>query len=770
VPSRPRNQSSAASDCVSIANSRVVLVLLRIYRAMPGLITDIDESDSVRPLWPWIRLEATHLRNAFTSPPAVMNRKRHSNRVQRVTDRRVADLEFDPPTWFCELQNRDLPLPEEAPDPKLLDILADALRRDVPCFRPLFAAVERRIERMVSKHSLPSDKNIELLTKLLHLSCAERAVLSLCNAIEASSVGSSLFSQFSRQTRQIQALQRGTRQASEHDVRAAISHQSQLVRSGLLYREQTNHSQHRDLEDILRLSRQGAALLGAAVQSLEDMARAVLKPLAQSRATVPLTWPHLSERGKLLEALLKNALKSGTRGINLLFYGAPGTGKTEFASQLLLNIGVQGYSVEDRSEHEASANRHERLASMHLSQLFAPAKRSVMVLDEAEDIFQDDYNNPLAKVFGAREGSKSWMNSILEDNAQPVIWISNQVSHIDPAYLRRFTYCLDFPTTPRVVRRVQAQRYLEPVGCTADVIDSIASHEHVSPALLASAARFVVMAGAKGAGADVAAKHVLIDTLKAMGKELASAPPACTTRFDSAYLNVKGNVTPEAIIGGLQRLGKGTLLLSGPPGTGKTQLAAEIAQRLGRELVYRTAADINTMWFGESERNVARMFSQCDPASEILFLDEADTLLTSREADSNRVNIAVAAEFLRRVETFEGVFVCATNHSARLDAALMRRFAFRLEFDPLTMVQRHRILCELALQWREESSDPPPSLDPQVAARLVRLDQLTPGDYANVAKRARSLGLVLDAAQWVDELTAEHDAKPQVRRTPIGFL
>ncbi len=53
---------------------------------------------------------------------------------------------------------------------------------------------------------------------------------------------------------------------------------------------------------------------------------------------------------------------------------------------------------------------------------------------------------------------------------------------------------------------------------------------------------------------------------------------------------------------------------------------------------------------------------------------------------------------------------------------------------------------------------------------LGRLDQLTPGDFANVVKRVRALQLDLSVEEWLDELQAEHDAKPQAARSSMGFV
>lgn len=483
-----------------------------------------------------------------------------------------------------------------------------------------------------------------------------------------------------------------------------------------------------------------------------------------------LEWPHLQEKTDLLQGLLVRCLADKEAGVNILLYGAPGTGKTEYARHLIEKAGARGFQVYDTDNEHNPASCEERLSSMSLSQIFAPAKESVLVLDEAEDIFQNDYNNPRRESHARSEQSKSWMNNLLESNRAPVIWISNKIGHIDPAYLRRFAYCLEFPTTPRGVRRNIARAHLAPVGCSTELMESVASSEQVSPALLASAARFVKLSGANASQVDAVARNMLSDHLKAMGQEMPAHVPARATRFDLNYLNVKGNVTPAHVLEGLKRLGRGTLLLGGPPGTGKTQLAAEIAQQLGRELVYKTAADINSKWYGESEGNVAKMFTECDASNEVLFLDEADTLLGAREPAGHRADKAVTAEFLRRVEAFEGIFVCATNHRADFDSALMRRFVFRMNFQPLSAEQRARLLFECALGWDPESDTKLPVLNALQSGRLSKLDQLTPGDFANVVKRVRTLQLQLSLDEWLDELQAEHEAKPNSARSAIGFF
>ena len=751
--------SPGASDATSIANCRVSLALLKLHRAVSIAPGDADACDVITALWPVIQSEwrlvkkgvEKTIESGLTAPASSM----------------FDDPDLGPPDWALSLLETKAPPSTTIPDPGLTDWLAKGLLYDKAAFRPLFKKLITNLEVIVAVQNLPADRNLALIAPLLGLTDLECQVLRLSYAIEVSTIGYYAFAAVRRPSRKMGAIRAIFHTGDVRDVLRPFRPQGKLATCGLL----SHRSVDDDFEDMLRLSHVGSLLLGTPVSSVQEMAALILRPLPESNALIPLAWPHLQDRCDMLRDILTHALRSGRSGINILLYGGPGTGKTEFARHLIGLTGASGFSVKAPESEEEGATRRERLSSLALCQAFAPADSSVLVLDEAEDIFDSDYNHPMTRVFGmARPGGKASMNLLLENNPRPVIWISNQIDHMDPAYLRRFTVCLEFPTTPRGLRRRIAQAYLEPLGCSSDVMDSIGCHPQVTPALLATASATAQLVQVRAAQADQAIRHLLQGHLKAQGHDTAGALPKRTTRFDTAYLNASGSFSPEVIMEGLSRLSKGTVLMSGPPGTGKTQLAAEIARRLGRELIYKTASDINSMWFGQSEERVAEMFTQCDPTSEILFLDEADTLLESRETSVHRANTAVTAEFLRRIEAFEGVFVCATNHPRLLDAALMRRFTFRLEFQPLNTRQRERLLCEVALGWNPERGATPPTLEPDVSARLGRLDSLTPGDFANVMKRVQSLQLALDVHGWVDELEAEHRAKPGHSRSAMGFV
>lgn len=119
------------------------------------------------------------------------------------------------------------------------------------------------------------------------------------------------------------------------------------------------------------------------------------------------------------------------------------------------------------------------------------------------------------------------------------------------------------------------------------------------------------------------------------------------------------------------------LLLYGPPGTGKTTVARVLAAQARCHFLATSPAEINNMWVGESEKSVARLFTDARAAApSIVFLDEVDALISNRSGGVHQYSDKVVNQFLHEMDGLrpnQGVFVVgATNRPDMLDPALIR--------------------------------------------------------------------------------------------------
>ena len=141
---------------------------------------------------------------------------------------------------------------------------------------------------------------------------------------------------------------------------------------------------------------------------------------------------HVAGERDHLERLLKGALRSGQKGVNVLVHGLPGTGKTEFCKTLAARLEAPLYSVGESDDHGGEPSRHERMQELRLAQrLLAGDRRSILLFDEMEDLLSRS-GGVLAALFGSSrfsgrsaEGSKVFMNRLLEETPVPVLWTSN---------------------------------------------------------------------------------------------------------------------------------------------------------------------------------------------------------------------------------------------------------------------------------------------------------------------------------------------------------
>ncbi len=131
-------------------------------------------------------------------------------------------------------------------------------------------------------------------------------------------------------------------------------------------------------------------------------------------------------------------------------------------------------------------------------------------------------------------------------------------------------------------------------------------------------------------------------------------------------------------------LGKGAIaLFAGQSGTGKTMAADIMAGALGLDLYKIDLSAVVSKYIGETEKNLASIFSEAETSNAVLFFDEADALFGKRsevkDAHDRYANIETAY-LLQRMEEYSGTVILATNLKMNLDEAFMRRLHFVIDF------------------------------------------------------------------------------------------
>lgn len=181
------------------------------------------------------------------------------------------------------------------------------------------------------------------------------------------------------------------------------------------------------------------------------------------------------------------------------------------------------------------------------------------------------------------------------------------------------------------------------------------------------------------------------------------------------------------------------LLLVGPPGTGKTLIAKVLAARSSAAFVYATPADLFSMWFGQSEKAVARLFRQARELAKarlraLVFFDEIDGLFTGRAKNAHEASRRIMSQLLTELDGLDelsGVMViAATNRVGDIDPALLRpgRFDHIVEVGLPDAAAREAIL---SVHLVNRPTDP---LDLHAVA--VATDGMSGADLAQAVDRA----------------------------------
>ncbi len=450
----------------------------------------------------------------------------------------------------------------------------------------------------------------------------------------------------------------------------------------------------------------------------------VIKEVKPSKLTLQ-NYDHLKNDVKIIKKILQNSIQKKEIGVNILLYGVPGTGKSELAKVLSTEIDTKLYEISSCDKDRDSMDGASRIKSYKIAQTLFKKSPSLILYDEAEDIFDKSNLQP----FKSRQNNKAWLNKILESNPSPTIWITNNIYSVDDAIIRRFNYSLKLPIPKRKKRKEIIKLYSKGL-LDEKIVKKLSKNPNISPAVIENAIKV-----AKQMPKEEFSKTIIKvakSTIKAQGyieyKKIKDKNPTLPKNYDPSIINTTTDL--KKLAKGIVQNPNARLCLYGVAGTGKSAYGLYIAKILGKKAILKKGSDLISMWVGGTEKNIADAFKEAKKKKAILIFDEVDSFLADRRSAQRSWEVTQVNEMLTQMESFKGIFIATTNLMDNLDQASLRRFDLKMEFGYLKDEQALKLFRSYLKEFGFR-------LQRGVSKDLKLLRYLTPGDFTAVSRQHR---------------------------------
>lgn len=450
--------------------------------------------------------------------------------------------------------------------------------------------------------------------------------------------------------------------------------------------------------------------------------------------------------------IIQNLLKS-KQSVNILLYGAPGSGKTEFAKSIIKSVNKKILAFKNDLELDESENA---ICALNRISIVNQGNDCVILVDEADKLLDTGEHSSMFGNFASEQ--KGPINKMLEGSKNQIIWITNYVSQIDESTKRRFTFSMRFnPMSDETLRNITKSKIAD-VKMSEDLRNKIldlCTKYKVTGASVENIRKLLLSIDFQNSSENLQNSQNLqketqksedekleqIKIILAANSELLNGKAKMRERQCDAYdLNVLNtSINPNKIVQMLLNAKKFEeknktsqngirMLFYGLSGTGKTEFARYIADKLGKKILVKRASDILNPYVGMNEKNIASAFAQAESSGDILLFDEADSFFSNRENASQSWERNTVNEFLNQMEEFSGILICTTNLKEILDPAINRRFHILCEFKPLTQQGIETLLKKYFSSV---------SFSQNQVQELKQTNSLTPGDFASLAAKLR---------------------------------
>lgn len=473
------------------------------------------------------------------------------------------------------------------------------------------------------------------------------------------------------------------------------------------------------------------------------------KELKQIVLKMPLTskldWQDFDyiENTELVRALFRQINNKPTCGINILLHGDVGTGKTEFANVLCKTTDFQLFSIDDHMNLFNSSNRFDTLQIIQT--ILGPTTNTCLLVDEADDILQQHF-------FTQKRINKCMINLALENNSSPIIWIMNDISYLESAYLRRFNYIIEFTHPTLSTRQKIWQNSLNQyqLSLSSTDINYLAHNYRLQPAIIDTVVKTTAMINGK----MPQLKQHIHQLQKALNPHFKPPKNQNGVQFIPELVNADIDLIKlTQCLKDAKRVDF-SLCLYGVSGSGKSAYAQYLAEQLAMPLIKIQCADLMSAWVGDTEKNIQNAFKIAKDENAILLFDEADSFLQDRVNAKQTWQISQVNQMLTCMEEHNLPFICTTNLMETLDPASLRRFTFKIKYNFLNK-QQINLAFELFFNITDIAE--------------TNLVTATIGDFKVLEKKIDLLGDKLTADQLISLLQQEQQNKTQPK-PQIGFI
>ena len=472
--------------------------------------------------------------------------------------------------------------------------------------------------------------------------------------------------------------------------------------------------------------------------SIFEMLRSYIKKSNSSNLTLD-DYSYIKDIKEIL-----TYLKISKKGVNILFYGLPGMGKTELSKIIADELNKSLYEL---SVSKLPIEGLDRIKPYKIAQTILN-ENSIILVDEAEDIFNRD---------SKRQKAKAWINNMLETNKIPTIWITNDVNAMDEAIIRRFDYVLEFKTPPKKIRKKFLLKYAD---LSPKTIKILSSHKYLTPAVIERN----IKVWKSCSNDEKTLIRMINNTLTAQGYSKIMKKKSKKKKFNlpnfynPKFINSDENL--ENIIDGLKENPQARICLYGIAGTGKSAFGKYIAKKLSKEVIIKKGSDLLGMFVGESEKNIANAFKEARDKKAVLIFDEVDSFLQDRNNAHRNWEVTQVNEMLTQMEEFDGIFIATTNLIDNLDKASLRRFDIKIEFKALNSNQLQELFVSVCKELKLK-------IDKNILDKVRDLDNVTLGDFGMIIRQNR-FNKIVSSENLYNKLKQETNLKQN--SVKIGLL